>query len=96
MPKIQVRILNSAHAGGFTSLKNAKRYVRRGHARWVQARGPTIEFLEVNPAFKRVNLSEPARIDGLIDNRRRPATREEQRHVPLIFPQRPRRQRRIA
>lgn len=70
--------------------------MRRGHARWVQAHGPTIEFIEVNAAFERVTLSESARIDDLIDNRVRPATREEQRHVPLIFPSRPIRERRIA
>jgi hypothetical protein len=85
MSKSQVRLLNGAHERGFTSLKNAKRYVARGHARWRQhLSGPAIEFTQTHPAHERVLLSEPGRIDGRFDNRSLPATLEEQRHLPLL------------
>ena len=40
--KTKIKILNPVKGCGLTSLEHARRYVRRGQARWV---GPAIEFI---------------------------------------------------
>ena len=85
MSKLQVKIVNPAHGGGFTSLKNAKRFVAKKRARWKQlpSGGSAIEFVSGDIDAK-VRETERARIYDGYDNRTRPLTPEEQRHVPVI------------